>query len=332
MTQNKSTSVLIAGAGGVGLSFAYLIKDLPGVEIGVLARSNYEVIKEQISVIDPGKNNTHSFKVDPSRIFNEETSSTYNGEPYDYIFVAAKVITNYAVPYLDRFAGPNTVIILAQNGVDIEEPYLKAYPKIPLISGVVRVAVGLTGPSELTYYSYGRYGLNLGLVEPYNTDSDKIDKLTQFVDLASKAGIAAKIEDDIAVERWKKVVSNGTFNNSAAILNLSVEDIIKSGSEKLLYDIMNEIWQVGLAKFSAKRWTPIEEFHKLITWHKTRDDINGFVPSTLQDVRRGKEIEYRVLSGNVIKEADELNIKVPVLKTIFYSLQTVNYRVQKYGY
>ncbi len=325
-------SVLVAGAGGVGLGFSFLLRQLPreSVKIGLLARSNYDSIKSNgINVINPWDSSLNTnFKVD--NVYNSDSALNYRGDPYDFIIVTSKVLPNYAIPNLDKFMGLNSSLILAQNGIEIEEPYLIKYPNIPIISAVVRVGVGLTDLNELTFYTFKKMKFIIGLIDKWETNSKAIEKLNNFNDLCIKSGLDIKIENDIVKQRWIKTVSNGTFNNPAAILNLSIKEIIDSGSEQLFHDISKELWLVGLKKFGKNNWITENDALDGLSFYSS-EKSKGFLPSTLQDVRKGKEIEYEALSGNIIRVADKLGVEVPVLKTVYYMLKSINYRIQKYG-
>uniref|UniRef100_A0A060TD36 2-dehydropantoate 2-reductase n=1 Tax=Blastobotrys adeninivorans TaxID=409370 RepID=A0A060TD36_BLAAD len=315
------TSVLIVGAGGVGLVYAKYLLD-HGVRVAVVARSNYEAIKSKGVTIE-----YPNFEDKPDVKFNVDvykSGEPYSGEKFDYIVVASKIQENQAVRGLEQYAKDDALIVLAQNGIDIETPYIEAYPSLELASAVVKTQVALNGPTLVTYYS-DYLSIVAGLVHGKNEA-----KLRALCELSENAGLSQfEFTDNILSERWSKLLWNTPMNGLAAATNLELQALFELGFEPVMRQVALEVWTVGKA-IVGDDFVPEAFIDQLINFTKNRS-MEGFLPSTLQDVRKGRPIEHEVLCGNIVKAAKRVNVPVPQLEMLDRMLVAINYRLQRQG-
>lgn len=329
MTEILVNRILVVGAGGVGLIFAGHLSQLDQVHVSIAARSNFAAIEsDEISVKRP-HNEALSYTYRPEEVFDSLSDLPYGGEPFDFIVISSKSMGTKALPGLDRFIDRNrTMIFLLQNGINIENPYLRDYPGIALSSAVVKVAAELTKPREVTFFNDGM-NLDVGLVysDPSSADYFK-NRLASFVDITKKAGITTVVSDNIIKARWRKLMWNATFNTLTSITDLPTGGLFAAGMEPLAEKIMLEVWKVGGTVVGEKDWIPVSNVYDLIEYTKTKIPA-GFLPSTLQDVRRGNEIEIEAIVGNAIRAAKEHNVPVPSLEFIYGLLKGINHRIKE---
>lgn len=329
MTTDSVTRVLIVGGGGIGLIYAGCLSRVPGVEVSIYARSNYKALKEQGAFIRVPDNEALSFSFRPKELFDAASTEVYKGETFDYVVVASKSLGTKALTGLHQFIDPSkTVLALFQNGIDIEKPYLAEYPGVAVASAVIRVAAAMNGAIEATFYG-ARMSFKIGLVHDAGKAELFNSKLVALKELSEKANpsIPVEIVTNFALARWEKMLWNGTFNTIASITDLSTGGVFSSGMEPLVRQVMTEIWNVG-ATIVGDDWVPLAHVDQQINFTKTQVPA-GFLPSTLQDVRRGVEIEIEGIVGNTIRAAKEHNVPVPTLETIYMLLKGVNYRLQQ---
>ncbi|KAF5094108.1 hypothetical protein D0Z00_003706 [Geotrichum galactomycetum] len=328
-----SKSVLVVGAGGVGLVFAGLLARSAAATVSVHARSNYQAIVANNNQISVKRRDipTESFVYTPHRVFSaadDKLDTKYDGEPFDYVVVAAKSLGTAALSGLDRYIDKNkTVMFLFQNGIEIEKPYLKAYPGVPLASAVVKVSVSLTAPIEVTFFT-GFLTIEYGVVADGGAPDAVAQRVREFGEICDHAGIQHMSSPDIIKARWEKLLWNGTFNTLCAVLDMPASGIYESGAEGLARQVMTEIWEVADKILGPGKWLPREHIDTVFQFTKERVPPS-FLPSTLQDVRRGTPIEIEAIVGNLIRAADEVNVPVPTVKVIYALLQGVNYRISQ---
>ncbi|VVT45726.1 uncharacterized protein SAPINGB_P000860 [Magnusiomyces paraingens] len=333
MSSESPIRVLLVGAGAVGLIYASYLDCHSNVQVTVLARSNFTSIKNHGSEIriltDPPKITTYK----PYEVieWNEKTLVSFNKEnAFDYVIIATKSLGKDALQGLQNFMTPEkTLIILFQNGIEIERPYLDSYPGIPLASAVVRVAASSDGLRVAEMYPGGMRVI-AGLTHNYAGQISLEKKLTQLMNLSLNGGIEKfSLSSNIDAARWEKMLWNGTFNMLASIMDLNTGELLEAGLEGMLRQMMTEIWQIAHAIFGSesKDWPSISKVDELMAWTLTHVPAT-FVPSTLQDVRKGNQIEIEAIMGNTIRAAEREKVDVPTLNNIYQLLNAVNYRLK----
>lgn len=327
MSSSPVTRVLIVGGGAVGLIFGGCLSKLPNVEVSLYARSNYELIKANGAFIKRPDVEELSFVFNPAETLQASSTEPYEGEPFDYVVIASKSLGTEALTGLDKFCDPNrTMMILFQNGVDIAQPYLKLYPGITLSSAVVRVAAALTDVAEATFFA-GKMTVEVGLEYADSANLPFFKKsLVHFNEISNEANVESVITENITKSRWEKMLWNGTFNTLCAITDLATDGLFKSGMEPMVRQLMQEIWNVG-ETIVGDDWVSPSKVDSYVEY--TKDKIPaGFLPSTLQDVRRGTQIEIEAIVGNTIRAAEAHNVPVPTIRVVYALLNGVNYRLK----
>jgi 2-dehydropantoate 2-reductase len=328
-------SVLIVGAGAIGIIYGnYLKKGLGDeVRVGLVARSNYQALKDYgggTIVRGLGDGRTVE-KFVPDELLSAAEES-YEGEKYDYLFLTNKITGDQVVKGLSKYAHKDSLMVLTQNGVDIEEPYKEAYPGVALASAVAYIATSLTAPTEATHFS-PFFKFNAGIVF-MDSSTDRYKQAYQRLELLAKKSVESgltsfELSTNIIQDRWRKMLWNGTMNTLAAITDLTLPELMDDlGYEEIMREVCMEIWRVGLAAVGEDSWLAEDVVDEIITFTK-QAQFEGFVPSTLQDVRKGKPIEYEAICGNVVKAAKKRNVAVPQLRLLYKLLQAVNYKIEK---
>ncbi len=162
--QSNRTEVLLFGAGSIGAVYLYQLQQA-GCEITAVCRSNYAFVKQngfKLSSTKFGNVNYHPSKTVCS-------VSDCADEIFDYILVCAKSFPS-SKPSLPDMLAPairsqHTAIVLAQNGINIEEEVAQAFPDNPLLSGVVYLPAIQTGPGVIEYPEMLNL-LELGTTQP----------------------------------------------------------------------------------------------------------------------------------------------------------------------
>ena len=137
--------ILVFGAGGVGCIYA-LILWRAGAEVTTVCRSNYEQISEHGITVRSKKWGT--CLVRPNAVSTVEEASQQG--PFDYVLVCSKAFPNTA-KLIREAVGPDTVIVLAQNGIGIEAEYSVAYANNTIISGVVYLPTTQVEPGVIEH-------------------------------------------------------------------------------------------------------------------------------------------------------------------------------------
>lgn len=291
--------VLVIGAGAVGAFYGSLLAQA-GAEVSVICRSDYDQVKQHDFIINSQALGRWNFT--PAQVL--KNVADFKGTP-DYILLCTKVI-----PTLDRVAlirpavGRNTSIVFIQNGVDIEQEMLNAFPKNEIVSGLAFICCNRVGPGEILHLAYGRLALG-------NLPNGISRKTVQLCELFNQSGIECGAIDNIVTGRWQKCVWNAPFNPLSVLSGgLLTLDILQT-QEPFVRSIMQEVCVIAAA-----------------SGHPLPDDIVNinientyamppYKTSMLLDYENGHPMETEAILGNALRAAQRLGVAAPHLKSVY---------------
>lgn len=317
------TRALIFGAGGVGSVYGWFLEKA-GVAVTAVCRSNYQQVKNQGIQIRSRKWGKHVSK--PTAVPSVAAAREYG--PFDYIFVCSKAFPETHTLIKDAVT-QESVIVLAQNGIGIEEDYVKAYPGNTVISGVVYLPVKQIEAGVVEHLT----PLECFEISTYPAKSSDMAKsqAQRLADTFAAGGATCKVYDDIQPQRWNKLAINATFNSMCALSLCDDGNFLRSseGAENMIRDVMREISRLA----SALGYDSVTD--DVIEWHldRMRDRLvtGGKEPSMLQDVKNAKPIEVEAILGNAVRIAAEAKVEVPYLRLLYTLAKGLNFSTSRNG-
>ncbi|MCP4050475.1 MAG: 2-dehydropantoate 2-reductase [bacterium] len=292
--------ILIFGAGAIGAFYGAKLAQA-GADVSTVCRSNFINVKENgFSIKSP----LGDFIFKPKQVVNN--IENYNGDP-DYIIVTTKVLPEINIPKIILPAvKPDTSIVLLQNGIKIEGPVLKAFPKNEIISGLAFVCLTQLSSGHITHHDYGKLAFGL-FPEGVST------KTRLLCDLFRSVNITCELSDNIERTRWKKLVWNAPFNPVSVIGGgINTKQMLDSEpSVELIRNVMKEVFILAEADNCNLNDKVIEsniDATLKMTPYKT---------SMLLDYENSKKMEVEAILGNAVRFADKKNIRVPYLKSLY---------------
>ncbi|MCC5808728.1 MAG: 2-dehydropantoate 2-reductase [Ectothiorhodospiraceae bacterium] len=303
--------VLVVGTGAIG-SFYGAILSRAGARVDVVSRSEHAQMQEHGVRVDSKELGDLSFR--PATVYKDVTEVS---TPPDFLVLSVKVLDDLDRAALIRPAvGPDTAIVLIENGIEIEPPIVEAFPDNPLVSCLAFVAASRVGPAHTEHKAYGR--LVIG-----SYPSGVNDAARRFSALLEQGGINAPLSENLVTERWRKAVWNAAFNPVSVIAGgASTKDILGSeNEERLLVALMQEVCDVAAA---AGHPMPEDLPEKsIVNTHK----MPAYHNSMALDYIHGRDMEIEAILGNVIREARRLNIPVPHLETVYGTTKMLQRRI-----
>ncbi|KAL2671328.1 hypothetical protein Neosp_013910 [[Neocosmospora] mangrovei] len=248
-------SVLIYGTGSIGAIFAYLLsKSIPDKNIYAVCRSNYDAAREHGFTIDSDLWGT-GLSVRPRIVRSVEEAVESSPQPFRWLLVTTKATIDCPeAEAIKPAVSPNTTIAILQNGIAIEEPFRAAFPQAPILSGVLYTPVTQTGPTSFTHGTLDEVFLG---TFPADAPVLHVNACAKFTCLVKTGGAKAHHVTDIQVERWKKLLINGSENPICALCRLRDAEFFQSssGATAFMRDVMSEI----AATARAAGYTAIDE-------------------------------------------------------------------------
>jgi 2-dehydropantoate 2-reductase len=297
----KSPSILVIGAGAVGALFGSALAR-QGAAVAVVCRSDYEAVKREGYDIRSPVFGDHRFH--PHRVYRDVSECT---ESPDYVLLTVKVL-----PSLDRAAllrpvvGANTVIVLIQNGVDIEDEIAAAFPDNELLSSLAFVGVGRAGPGQINHQTLG--SLTMG---PYPSGtSEAAQRLAALFDTA---GVPCKLTEKVIGARWQKAVWNTAFNPISILGNgLDTAAMLRTDDDRaFIREAMLEVCAVAAADNYPQSPKLVDALIGATL------NMPAYKTSMALDRENGRPMEIEAILGNVVRAARKLGVATPKLDTIY---------------
>jgi len=310
--------VLIFGTGGVGSVYGWILEKA-GADVTVVCRTNYTVIKENGITIRSGLFGNVHYKP------NTVNSVSAAGGPFDYILVCSKAFQGSSALIQDAVSS-GTAIVLAQNGIGIEEEYADRFPGTPIISGVVylpvtQVALGVVEMGPLERLEVGTY--------PARASAEAKAKAKLLQDLWTAGGGNCEVFEDVQAQRWIKLSVNASWNPICALSLCDDANFIRSSPEAIdmIRKVMAEVGQVAAAAGYPGLVDGAIEEH--LSRSKRRLEAGGKDPSMLTDARNGRPMEVEVIIGNTVGIARKLGVNVPYLEMLLTLARGLNFAITR---
>ncbi|KAJ2402647.1 hypothetical protein GGI23_000559 [Coemansia sp. RSA 2559] len=322
--------VLIVGGGAIGGLFAWRLSLSRNVLVSIVCRSSYQRVKTHGYLVNSAQFGQGVYRPYQTYQTVDEAMEAQGGGAFDYVIVALKALPNLydSSQRVAQAIGPHTMILLFQNGIGIEQPFVERFPDNPLVSTVAFISVKQVddtsdGPVVLRHggFSFLAAGMHhLG-------GPQEMAKLHFLFDaFESPGGVSTIIESDIQPYRWQKHILNGSTNPVSVICGGSTscqEMVANPFCKKMLEDIMAEIFVLG-KKVTGK---PFPGVDGIIDPQSATDYIASIpVPvytSMLVDSQCRRPMERDVILKNPIDLADKLGVDVPHMRSLYAMLTMI---------
>jgi 2-dehydropantoate 2-reductase len=292
--------ILVMGAGGVGSYYGAKLQQ-SGEDVVLCVRGeNLRVMRERGLEVK-------SYKGD-FKIAVKATDRPADFAPYDLVLFAVKSYdTEASAKQLVDCLAPDGIIMTIQNGVENEEILCRYFPRTAVMGGNSRIGADLIAPGVVMHTA-------LGVIEFGELDGSESPRALRLAELFRKAGIFGELTTDLKTLRWYKLMGNNGTNTVCALSLSTLGKAFKDPDGYVLVrTLMTETVAVGRAEGARMEFARIETYLQAVLKNLNVDAIK---PSTLQDLEKGKRLEYDAISGAVIRAAQRHGIKVPATETV----------------
>ncbi len=301
-----STNVLIFGAGAIGAFYGSRIAQNSEICVSVVCRSNYDAVNANGFTIDSADFGTYNWR--PHKTFPKPEAAS--GQ-WDYIVVSTKALPDVAddSALLEGLVQDGAKIVLIQNGLGVEEPYHKRFPRAHTLSAVTIASCAQPEHGKIKHNRWTR--INVG---PYKTTAscEEFVKMLNGIKDAS-----AYTEKKMQLLRWHKIAINAAMNPSSVLSGGADNAGMSTDSDmsEHLMGVMKEVLAVAqkvVGKVMPEDFATAEQILR-----STQKNPSGSVPSMQQDWEGGKKMELEVILGAPIRLAKENGLEMPRLQTIY---------------
>ena len=227
----------LIGPGAVGLLYAGRLA-AGGNEVHIVGRSDVEHLRTNGFVLESTFGDV-SMRVPAYR-------EPADVPPVDVVLVATKTTGNAALAeLLAPIVDDGTIVVLLQNGLDVEAPVAAALPRARVLGGLCFVCAVKVGPGHARHVDYGTVTLaEHGVLE--------ITPAVKAVaaDLEA-AGVPIECVADLPAARWRKLVWNVPYNGLSVVLDAGTDELnAMPATRALVTDLMREV-EAGAAACGA---------------------------------------------------------------------------------
>lgn len=297
--------IAVMGAGGVGGYFGAKLA-ASGEEVHFIARGAHLEAMQKNGLQVLSANGDVQLKP------GNATGDPASVGPVDLVMIAVKLwSTEDALRDAKPMVGPNTAVVSFQNGVVAVDAITKAYGKERTLGGVANIAAVIEKPGVI------RHTGTMAILSVGELDGKPSARTKTFLDACTKAGIQARVSDDIQKTIWEKYVFLVAASAMTSLTRLPLGAIREDPDTRALTkQIMSEVVAIGKAK-------AVNLDNDLAD--KLLERLDGMpremVASMLGDLERGNRLELPWLSGGVVEIGKQLGVDTPANAFIVAALK-----------
>ncbi|KAK7941567.1 uncharacterized protein PG986_013954 [Apiospora aurea] len=315
MAEGKAR-VLIVGVGGVGAMAAYALEIGGKAEVTAVLRSNYDAVAEKGFKIDSIEHGHDIKGWRPSHIRKTIPDvAQENLKPFDFVLVTTKNIPDVP-PTVAELIAPavtpgETVVVLSQNGLNIERPLIARFPANPILSSISLIAATETAHGEILHDDVDAQYISPFAPSPGEGSPSEaaVAAAHKYIDVYNAcAKLDIRYEPDAQLARWRKLVYNASFNSVAAVLRMDTARM--RASRHVVDDLVRPI----MREIKVIRVDPTD---------------TAFKPSMCQDVEKGNFMEVENIVGEPLREGEARGVPMPTLRTMYGLLKGLQLQVRE---
>lgn len=287
----------IIGTGAIGGYYGGKLAH-DGQDVAFLLHRDYKYVKEHGLQVDSCDG---SFHIDDVKAY----PSTDEMPQCDVVLVCLKSTNNHLLRnMLPPLLTPDTLVVLIQNGIGVEEDVQQMFPTTALAAGLAFICSAKTEPGRVNHQCYGH--INFG---NYSCKDER--KMQRLVDEFNHAGIKAGLVEYMEA-RWKKAVWNMPFNGMTVALHTQTDLLLKNpATRQLIREQMMEV--VGAAQCLGVNRLD-ESFVDLMI--QMTDEMTPYSPSMRLDYDFHRPLEIHYIYTRPIEIARKAGFPMPKLEML----------------
>lgn len=277
---------VVIGAGAIGGYLAAMLTEA-GHDVSLCVRTPFD----ELTLEEEGKAHRVS-----ARIVTEPGELPGGFGAADLVVVATKAQdTGSARPWLEALVGPQTLVLMAQNGVEHEERVAAFQLSGTIVPSIVYIAAERVAPGRIVHHYSSR------LILP------DLDAGRRVAACFSGTKLSVEMEPEFLTAAWRKLLSNIVANPITALTLRRMEVFQDEAIRQLATDLLAEAIAVGRAagaKFG-------DDEHERVLTQYSRANLNGG-SSMLYDRLAGRPLEVDYLSGAVVRAGRRHGVPTPL--------------------
>jgi len=310
----SSKTYAIIGTGAVGGFYGAKLQKA-GYRVSFLLRSDYQYVIEKGLIIESVDGDFTLPEVDAYNDVKKMPTA-------DVVVVALKATQNHLLPeLLLPLVKKNTIVLLLQNGINIEPEIYQIIGGNTLIGGLCFVCSNKVGAGKIRHIDYS--AITIGQYFPNNQPAGITKQMREIAQDFEQANIPIELSEDLFLSRWKKLVWNIPYNGLSVVLNARTDEIMANKDTRFLAEQL--MWEVAAGANSCGRIID-DRFIQKILDHTEK--MKPYLTSMKLDYDRKRPLEIEAILGNPLRIAKEAKIDLPMISMLYRQLKFLDIRNQ----
>ncbi|MEP6603138.1 MAG: 2-dehydropantoate 2-reductase [Spartobacteria bacterium] len=232
----------------------------------------------------------------------------------DLVLIALKATANeHLVDLIPSLLGDETMLMTLQNGLGNEEFLAKHFGAERVMAGLCFICLSRISRTVIERYDRGH--LIIG-----EFDRPPLPRTREIEALFQEAGVECKVAENLALERWRKLVWNIPFNGlsilagSADTAAILADATLRASTLATMEEVIDAANRCG---FSLEQSAAAEQIERT-------EEMGAYKPSTLLDFEAGKPLEIEAIWGEPLRRAVAAGAKVPRMELLYSLLKHVD--------
>jgi 2-dehydropantoate 2-reductase len=295
--------IAVVGSGAIGCYYGGRLAQ-HGRNVHFLMRSDLDAVKKNGLIVRSPDGDFHLSHVNAH-------AGTGEIGPCDLVLIAVKATSNGDLPRLiPPLLHARTALLTLQNGFGNEDFLAEHFGAERVMGGLCFVCLNRVASGVIEHYGHG----TLSIGELARAPQPRTERI---VSEFRECGIEAHLVENLAAERWRKLVWNIPFNGlSIAAGKITTDQILADdGLLKLAKNLMREV--IGAA---AKEGHEIQrDFIDLQIARTT--DMGAYKPSSLIDYEDDRAVEVEAIWGEPYRRGLHSGAEVGRLEVLYFLLK-----------
>jgi 2-dehydropantoate 2-reductase len=234
----------------------------------------------------------------------------------DLVIVAVKTTSNSdLVDLVPPLLHERTMILTLQNGLGNEEFLAAHFGADLVLGGLCFIAVERHSKADVERYAYGQLILS-EFGRPSQPRTHEV--AAQF----TRANVRCTVTENLAVERWRKLIWNIPFNGLSIVAG-GIDTAAILGNKDLRELTLALMAEVIATANKCGHALPSDAWRKHI---ERTESIAGYKPSTLSDWEAGRPLEVQAIWGEPVRRAAGVGAPMPRTEMIYLLLKELDER------
>jgi 2-dehydropantoate 2-reductase len=298
--------IAVVGSGAIGTYYGGKLA-AGGLDVNFLVRSGFDEIRTHgLHITGPGED----VRVKAVNCYR----STQEIGRCDLVLIAIKTTSNDdLVSLIPPLLGEHTLLMTMQNGLGNEEFLATHFGAERVLAALCFICVRRSSPGVVHRYDHGliRMGEYGRRPEP---------RTHALAAEFQRCGMKCAVVENLALERWRKLVWNIPFNglsvvaggiHTAAILN---DPELHEATMRLMREVISAANRCGVALKDSAADDQI----------RATQTMGEYKPSTLLDFEAGKPLEVEAIWGEPLRRAGAAGAEVPCLQQLYSVLKSLD--------